>query len=97
LVFWSASAVRVLAVSPAMLVAKDALALVCMAGAPSSATGIEISPKKSRHAAVLQLYRADDGSLVAKRSTDLRPTGGMAQAPVDTDAYAAEAATGAAE
>ncbi len=61
------------------------------------AIGLEISPKKSRHAAVLQLYRADDGSLVAQRSTDLRPTGGMAQAPVDTDAYAAEAATGAAE
>jgi hypothetical protein len=53
------------------------------------AVGVDISPKKARHAGVLRLYRTDDGVLVARRSSDTRP-GGVAQAQ-----QAAAAETGA--
>lgn len=37
------------------------------------ATGVDISPKKVRHALVLDVYRTKAGALKAQRSTDFLP------------------------
>ena len=40
-----------------------------------AATGVDLSPKRARHAAVMQLVPAPDGSLHPRRSTDRSPFG----------------------
>ncbi len=60
------------------------------------ALGVDISAKKARHAGVLRLYKTDDGVLVARRSSDVRP-GEAASAAATAEAEAAAAAAAAAE
>ena len=37
------------------------------------ALGVELSAKRARHAMVLQLYKSEDGQLLARRSSDRAP------------------------
>jgi hypothetical protein len=45
-----------------------------------AALGVDLSPKRTRHAAVMQLVLAPDGSLHPRRSTDRSPLGGEEEA-----------------
>ena len=37
------------------------------------ALGVELSAKRARHATLLQLFKTEDGQLLARRSTDRTP------------------------
>ena len=49
------------------------------------AIGVELSAKRARHAMLMQLYRTEDGELIARRSSDRAPDGAE-----DDDAEASE-------